>query len=123
MASTWEIFPADLDRSAHFYARILGFTVITDDRTKPDPYIAFRNGSVVIGASQRHPPADLAARRPPTGVELGLEVDDLDATYASVVAARWPIAEGIQFRPWGVRDFRILDQDGYYLCLREHEYF
>ncbi|GAC68594.1 VOC family protein [Gordonia soli] len=123
MASTWEIFPADLDRSARFYVGLLGFTVISDARDSTDPYLAFRCGEVVIGASLRPAPTSVAHRRPPIGVELGLEVDDLDTTYAAVLAAHWPLADDIQHRPWGVRDFRILDPDGYYLCIREHEYF
>jgi len=30
-------------------------------------------------------------------------------------AAGWPLDEDLQDRPWGLRDFRILDPDGYYL--------
>jgi uncharacterized glyoxalase superfamily protein PhnB len=53
-------------------------------------------------------------RRPPTGVELVLEVDDVDADHARVSAAGWPLAEPLTHRPWGLRDFRLVDPDGYY---------
>jgi uncharacterized glyoxalase superfamily protein PhnB len=43
-----------------------------------------------------------------------LEVDDLDEEYARVTAARWPLAEDLADRPWGLRDFRLLDPSGYY---------
>jgi catechol 2,3-dioxygenase-like lactoylglutathione lyase family enzyme len=49
-----------------------------------------------------------------TGVELVLEVDDLDAEHARVTAAGWPLAEDRAGRPWGLRDFRLLDPSGYY---------
>lgn len=123
MASTWEIFPANLDATAAFYAGVLDFSIITDDREGTDPYLALRRDNVVIGASRRTPPRDLSARRPPVGVELGIEVDDLDDTYSKLREAEWPIEVEIIDRPWGVRDFRVLDPDGYYLCIREHEYF
>ena len=50
------------------------------------------------------------------GVEVVLEVEDLDAARQQVEAAGYPIAEEVQLRPWGLRDFRLIDPDGY--CLR-----
>jgi uncharacterized glyoxalase superfamily protein PhnB len=47
-------------------------------------------------------------------VELVLEVDDLEAEHQRVRAA-WPLEEDLQERPWGLRDFRVLDPSGYYL--------
>ncbi len=43
-----------------------------------------------------------------------LEVDDLDEEHARVTAAGWPLAEDLTGRPWGLRDFRLLDPSGYY---------
>lgn len=125
MASTWEIFPSDLDATAEFYVGILGFAIVQDERESPgnEGYLSLRQDGVVIGASRRPAPLDRSQRRPPIGVELGLEVDDLDMVFEMIRAAGWPIEVGITQRPWGVRDFRILDPDGYYLCFREHEYF
>ena len=57
---------------------------------------------------------DRGQRRPVTGVELVLEVDDLDEEHARVTAAGWPLAEDLTDRPWGLRDFRLLDPSGYY---------
>ncbi len=54
------------------------------------------------------------ARRPPVGVELVLEVDDLDFERERVAEAGWPVADKITERPWGLSDFRLLDPDGYY---------
>jgi lactoylglutathione lyase len=32
-----------------------------------------------------------------------------------ITAAGWPITEDLRDRPWGLRDFRVLDPAGYYL--------
>jgi hypothetical protein len=54
------------------------------------------------------------------GVEIGLVVADLDQTYAAAVKQKdWRISTGIALRPWGVRDFRVLSPDGFYLRFTE----
>jgi len=56
------------------------------------------------------------------GVEIGLVVADLDQTYAAAIKHKdkgWKISTGIMHRPWGVRDFRVLSPDGYYLRFTE----
>lgn len=68
-----------------------------------------------VGAARRAGPAVRAERRPPIGVELVLEVDDIATKRDRVVAAGWPLEEDLQDRPWGLKDFRILDPAGYHL--------
>ena len=114
MTLRFEIFPSDLDATADFYVRVLGFTLLRDERADAYPYIALERGDVRVGAAQRTDDIDLARRRPPTGVELVLEVDDLEAEHKRVRAA-WPLEEDLQERPWGLRDFRVLDPSGHYL--------
>jgi lactoylglutathione lyase len=109
-----ELFPDDLDASAAFYVDVLGFQVVRDERPAPAPYVALQRGDVRVGLAARPAPADPALRRPPTGVELVLEVDDLEAVHAHVLANRWPLAEDLTDRPWGLRDFRLVDPHGYY---------
>ena len=56
------------------------------------------------------------------GIEIGIVVADLDKAYASALQFKdkgWPISTGIVRRPWGVRDFRVLAPDGYYLRFTE----
>jgi catechol 2,3-dioxygenase-like lactoylglutathione lyase family enzyme len=115
MTLRFEIFPADLDASVDFYVRVLGFVVSKDQRHDPVAYVYMRRGDVRVGALRSEGPAARAARLPPTGVELVLEVDDVDAERDRVVAAGWPLEEDLQLRPWGLTDFRFLDPDGYYL--------
>jgi lactoylglutathione lyase len=114
-----EIFPSDLDATADFYVHVLGFVLARDEREAEQPYLALVRDDVQIGAAAR-PEVDHALRRPPVGVELVIEVDDLTRCHDQVLAAGWEIHEEMTTRPWGVRDFRLLDPSGYYLRLTEH---
>ena len=116
-----EIFPADLDAVADFYTEVLGFTIVRDQRDGTPGYVALQRGQVHIGAAHRDEPQNRPGRRPPTGIEVVLEVDDLDAEHERVVSHGWPIEEGLVDRPWGLRDFRVLDPAGYYLRLTTKE--
>ena len=53
------------------------------------------------------------------GVEVGLVVADLDKTFAAAKGQGWKISSGIGLRPWGLRDFRVLSPDGFYLRFTE----
>ena len=120
MTLRFEIFPDDLDATADFYTRVLGFTVVKDQRGEASPYVSLKRGRVQVGAARRALASDVQpARRPPAGVELVLEVDDVASERDRVVAAGWPLSEDLQDRPWGLRDFRILDPAGYYLRITD----
>ncbi len=121
MTLRFEIFPPDLDATVDFYRRVLRFALVRDERAGPDPYVALRRGHVLVGAAARpqQEQEQERHRRPPTGVELVLEVDDVDAEHDAVLAAGWPLVEGLRERPWGLRDFRLLDAAGYYLRVTE----
>jgi lactoylglutathione lyase len=115
-----EIFPDDLDLAASFYSEVLEFDVVRDERAAVDPYLALRRDDVRIGAAQR-PTVSPSRRRPPVGVELVLEVEDLAAARQRVRQSGCPIDEDITFRPWGLNDFRILDPFGYYWRITDRE--
>lgn len=114
-----EIFPDDLDAVVDFYTRVLRFEITKDQRDLPAAYVALRCGNVLIGALRREATGARAARLPPLGVELVLEVDDVAAERDRVIAAGWPIAEELRDRPWGLTDFRIIDPAGYYLRITD----
>jgi lactoylglutathione lyase len=119
MTLRFEIFPDDLDVIVDFYTRVLRFRLMEDRRGGPDAYISLQRGSVRVGAVRRAAPDARAARVPPAGVELVLEVDDVAAERDRVIAAGWPLKEDLQDRPWGLTDFRILDPAGYYLRITD----
>ncbi|MBX6353600.1 MAG: VOC family protein [Thermoflavifilum sp.] len=113
-----ELFVADVARSAAFYQRVLGFDVV---KSSPG-YAVVRRDDVQIGLgaadqlSQDHPLRPLhAGERKGVGVEVVLEVEDVNAAYQRVAAAGYPVAEPLMVRPWGLTDFRVMDPDGYYL--------
>lgn len=93
----FEIFPDDLDVIVDFYTRVLGFRLTADQRSEPGAYVSLRRDDVRTGAARRAVP---------------------DA-HTAVIAAGWPLTEDIQHRPWGLKDFRILDPAGYYLRITE----
>jgi catechol 2,3-dioxygenase-like lactoylglutathione lyase family enzyme len=112
-----ELFPVDLDRTVDFWTRALGFTLERDERTAAHPYVALRRDAVLLGAARRDAVAPDALRRPPTGVEIVLEVDDLDVERARVLGAGVALDDDVTDRPWGLRDLRVLDPDGHYVRL------
>lgn len=111
----FEVFVADLEATVDCYVRVLGFAVAKDDRGGTPPYVALRRDAVHVGAVESEAQVSAERRRPPTGVELVLEVDDLAGEAARIAAAGWPLEEGLTRRPWGLVDLRLLDPDGHYL--------
>ena len=113
-----EIFTDDLDAVVDFYTRVLGFRLVRDEREHRERYVALERDAVRVGAAWRLG-VSAQHRRPPTGVELVLEVDDLAAERERVLAAGWPIEEDLTLRPWGLTDLRVLDPVGHYLRLTD----
>jgi lactoylglutathione lyase len=115
-----EIFPNDLGPTVDFYTGVLDFDLVRDESAAEAAYVALERGDVKLGAAARpdHRP-DRDHRRPPTGVELVLEVDDVEAELDRVRSRGWPIEEQLTLRPWGLRDFRLLDPNGYYLRITQ----
>lgn len=115
-----ELFANDLAASRDFYRDVLGFSVEREEKE----YIVVRLGDIQIGLgsatglSARHYfNPELQSQRRGLGVEIVLEVQDLDAAFQRVDARHVKVLSKIQKRPWGARDFRIADPDGYYLRL------
>jgi catechol 2,3-dioxygenase-like lactoylglutathione lyase family enzyme len=116
--SKFELFVTDVDESIRFY-RTLGFEVA---HQKPDGYATLTCGSTVVALAPL--PGWLPLywlgflRRPPLGTEIVFYSSGLEEARAALEAAGYepgPIA----LQPWGVRDFRITDYDGYYIRISE----
>jgi lactoylglutathione lyase len=114
-----ELFVRDMNVSIDFYCHVLGFELLRRD----EGYASVRSGGVVLGLGpiSKLPENDgyftrgrLAEDRG-AGVEIVLEVDDIDAFVEQIEESGYPIFEELQLRPWGLRDFRLIDPDGYYL--------
>lgn len=121
-----ELFVEHLDASVNFYERALGFQVA---RREPG-YASLRRGDAELGLV---PISRLPARSAGPGfsqerlagdrgggVEIVLEVEDLAAAVDVVARAGFELVEPARERPWGLRDFRLTDPDGYYVRVTTH---
>jgi lactoylglutathione lyase len=113
-----EFFVRDVDRSIAFY-RSLGF----DIAKRYENWILMRRGDIkltlqgdahaVEGPHYFTPNIGTFPRG--TGVEVSIQVTDVDAEYIRAKTAGLNIVKSIQDRPWQARDFRLADPDGYFL--------
>jgi lactoylglutathione lyase len=113
-----ELFVRDVDRSVAFY-KALGFGVAR----RYEDYVLLRRGEiklslqgdahVVAGPHYFTPNIQQFPRG--TGVEVSIQVADVDAEYIRAKTAGLNIVKPMQDRPWGARDFRVADPDGYFL--------
>lgn len=113
-----EIFVENVERSAKFYEVVLGFVRESD----APGYAAVRRGEAAIGicAAADLPPGHYLRARlgegiAGAGVEIVVEVDDVDAACAQAIAAGWPLLAPLRLMSWGARDFRLADPDGFYV--------
>lgn len=112
-----ELFVDDMAASVDFYSRVLGFAL---GKQHPDGYTPMRNGALYLSLNLRvnlpedHPVQATGDERLGRGIELVLEVHDIETVYQHVCLANWPLATELQFQPWGLTDFRVIDPDGYY---------
>jgi lactoylglutathione lyase len=115
-----EIFPSDLQRMIDFYSSILGFTLIKHQ----GEYAYLRRDAIFIGAIEVPSSETLEEkaryRQPNKGIEIVIEVDDLESERDSIVDKGWKLDADIHSQPWGLRDFRLVDPDGYYLRITTH---
>ncbi|MBW2416395.1 MAG: glyoxalase [Deltaproteobacteria bacterium] len=113
-----ELFVADTVESAKFYA-ILGIVVV---HAKPSGYTTLRSESTVIALSPVPWWLPLRwlgfLRYPPIGTEIVLYTAQLEQARAAFERAGYSPGE-IAVQPWGDRDFRITDPDGYYIRVSE----
>lgn len=108
------VFYADVSVGLDLFEDGLGMTVVHRDG---DLAVLERDGAKI----QLVENADAAAHseRP----ELGLETDDVDAVYAEVSARRpdllHPNLPSPRLRPWGAREFAMLDATTTCVVLRQ----
>lgn len=127
MTIRFELFVSDRDKSVDFYTSVLGFEV----RRLDESYAMLTCGGVVLGLSRQSDLPETGEgpaftqqrlnRDHGAGVEIVLETPDLAALYERVQRSGYQLAAPIQDRPWGLRDFRIADPDGYYLRITTPE--
>ncbi|OAL33938.1 hypothetical protein AYO20_06773 [Fonsecaea nubica] len=115
-----EIFPSDLQRMIDFYSTILNFVLIK----RNGDYAYLGRDNIFIGAIETGSTETLeekaSHRRPMKGIEIVVEVDDLEKERDFIVTQGWKLDADIQLQDWDLKDFRLTDPDGYYLRFTTH---
>jgi uncharacterized glyoxalase superfamily protein PhnB len=112
-----ELFVEAPEKSLDFYQRVLGFEI---EGSASAEYTMLKNGDAVIAINSRtvlsndHPLRVDAGERTGLGVEIVLKVADIENAYRIAKESDWPVSD-LALQPWGLRDFRLVDPDGYYL--------
>jgi predicted enzyme related to lactoylglutathione lyase len=105
--------PVDFERSESFYRRSLGLPVYREFGDGDERGVVFFMGNGLLELSGR-------STTPPAGnVALWLQVRDLDATYADVVAAGVTVLDAPRRQPWGLDEMWIADPDGLRIAVIE----
>jgi uncharacterized glyoxalase superfamily protein PhnB len=110
------VFPAicapSVAETAAFYRELFGFV----DVFAADWYVQLEvpgHPETQIGiVAVDHPSVPEGHRRPPAGVLVSIEVDDVDAAHAAARARGCTEVRPLRDEPWGQRHFITLDPAG-----------
>ena len=111
------IATSDVPATLAYFSDTLGFTPQWS-WGEPPVYAGIRAGGALLYVT--HDP-DMAATikdrqlRP----DISLWVHDIDAIYALHRSQKAEIAEELTARPWGVRQYVVIDPNGYHLKIAE----
>ncbi len=103
---------ADPVRSQAFYRDVLGLAVYREFGPPDHPGVVFFLGNGLLEVSG-------SATGPPRGLALWVQVRDLAAEVARLVAAGVPVVEEPRQQPWGLLEATVADPDGVQLVLVE----
>lgn len=109
-----ELTVSDFEGNIKFLEDVAGYHVVRKEKN----FVILQTelGEILLNGTGAI--SDNLANRVP-GLEVGLVVADIKATHAAAEKTGWRITDRIQRQPWGVRDFRVLSPDGYYLRFTE----
>ncbi|RWX36071.1 VOC family protein [Rhizobium leguminosarum] len=117
MQLSLELFVESPEKSLEFYRRVLGFEVQGSAGTE---YTMLKNGDAVVAINSRsvlstdHPLRIASGQRAGLGVEIVLKAGNVEDAYRAAKESGWPVSD-LALQPWGLRDFRLVDPDGYYV--------
>ncbi len=105
--------PVDLERSLVFYGRTLGLAVYREFGEGPQRGVVFFLGGGFLEVSGR----SMAPAGP--NIQLWLQVRNVDATHAELVANDVDVLRPPTNEPWGLRELWVADPDGVRIALIE----
>jgi len=107
-----DITSEQMESSREFYTNVLGMEVVMD------------MGWVVTLVSPDNPKAQITLQQPsPTEMpnpDLSIEVEDVDAVYATALDQGLRIVYPLSDEPWGVRRFFLEDPNGKVINVLSH---
>ncbi len=109
------LFVEDVAEAKGFYQEVFGLPVVFED----DDSAVFNFGNTLINllkttaARELIDPATVAGSEAGAGLQLTIEVDDVDATCAELTARGVELLNGPLDRSWGVRTASFKDPGGH----------
>jgi lactoylglutathione lyase len=123
----FELFVTDVPATITFFEATLG--LVPPEGWSYDAYVPLQSGPVTIGVQtaenlrpEHHFSKDKLTGPRGVGVEIVIEVADVNEAFLRAVRAASElgvVCEPLVDRPWGVRDFRLIHPDGFYVRVTE----
>ena len=113
--ATITLFVDDLDSAKQFYANVFAIPVVYQD----DACTVFKFENTLINllktsaAGELLEPASLATRQAGSRLLFTINVQDVDAVHADLVASGVTLLNGPINRPWGIRTISFFDPSGF----------
>lgn len=112
--SNINLFVSDIERARDFYVRVVGLRE-DEDRSMPPAFCYLVAGACSITLQTAETPGAMLGK--PDSVELGFEVDDLEAVRARLHEAGFG-PPAVQHMGWG-SGFDVVDPEGFRLSFFE----
>jgi catechol 2,3-dioxygenase-like lactoylglutathione lyase family enzyme len=109
------LFVENLEAAKQFYLQVFGLPVVFED----DDSTVFKFGNTLVNllkitaAGELIEPATIARRDAGSRVVFTIDVDDVDAMCAALIARGVELLNGPIDRPWGIRTASFVDPGGH----------
>ncbi|MGN4444852.1 VOC family protein [Bacillus cereus group sp. MYBK79-1] len=114
-----ELFVEDLQRSIRFYEEIL--TLVFSKKNATGAMIKLEDFSLLLTPdyilNENHYLKTGGLNPKGKGVEVIIVFDNIEQIYQHVLEKNYPVESNLKIQSWGMKDFRLVDPDGYYLRL------
>lgn len=105
------VHPSDPERSRRFYRDVLGLAVVREFGPREDPGLVFAVGGGHLEVSGR------GEERPTPATAVWLQVRDVGAEHARLLAAGATVLRSPRVQPWGLVEMWLADPDGLRIVL------
>ncbi|KAA6458858.1 VOC family protein [Bacillus cereus] len=117
-----ELFVEDLQKSIRFYEEILGLAFSKKNGTgamvKLEDFALLLTPDYILNENHYLKKGGLNPKG--KGVEVIIVFDNIEQLYQHVLEKNYPVESNLKTQSWGMKDFRIVDPDGYYLRLTSY---